>query len=399
MVVLEPWMRTVYIVAGSQFLVRIGLTLIKPYLAFYIPELGVSSPEAIAFWAGFIGSANFLSQTVAAPFWGSAADKYGKKAMILRSTLAIAIMNILMAQAGSVYSLFALRLTQGFFTGFNASALAFLATIVPRERLGFAIGTLQSGQLAGTLLGPALGGIIVEAGSYRLGFIAAGLLAAVVFVLIAFFVREPKTSPQTKKEKILWLSGWKIIGSERSFLLMLLFVMVVQFSTQGMETLLALFIKEIYQGDSINLTVAAMFTCTGLCGMIMAPFLGRLGDRHGHFKILIFSLLGMSLFTGLQYFVNGIVQLFILRSLAGLFIGGLLPNIHAIIGNLTPPEKKGAVFGIVSSATSLGNFIGPSSGGIIAAQWGVRSILLVTSVLLLLSAISCRVHQNLRKSA
>lgn len=390
---MQPWLRAVYILTLAQFIIRLGMTIVRPYFAFYLPELGVTAPEAIAFWAGLLGSISFLSQTFVAPFWGIAADRYGKKRMIIRSAVAVCIANFLMAQVSDVYQLFALRIFLGLLGGFNAAALALLTTITPQNKLGFSVGLLQSGQMAGSLLGPAVGGVVAEVGSLSTGFNIAALLVAIVLPLIIFFVNESDTANKPameKKEKIL-LPGWKIIFSNPVLIIMLVFIIITQFNTQGMETLLALFIVDVYPGGSPNLVLALLLFLTALAGMIMAPTLGRAGDKHGHYKVILISMLVIALFSAPQYFVVNVTQLFILRIIAGAFIGGLLPNINAIIGKLTPLEKRGAVFGIVSSATCLGSFIGPFSGGILAAQWGVRIVPVVTAALLLISAIVCRI--------
>ena len=256
---MESWLRVVYVLTFGQFLIRIGMTLVRPYFAYYIPELGVFSPEDIAFWAGLIGSISFLGQTFTVPFWGIAADRYGKKAMIIRSVIAICIVNLLMAHANSVYSLLTLRFMLGLFAGYNAAALALLVSIAPPQKIGYAVGVLQSGQLAGTLLGPVVGGVVAELWSYRAGFNIAGILGMVVFLLIVFCVYDiDNKQQQIPSEVKASAPGWKIMISKPLLIIMLAFIILTQFATQGIEPILAIFVSEVTGEERPNLTVAAL---------------------------------------------------------------------------------------------------------------------------------------------
>lgn len=77
--------------------------------------------------------------------------------MLLRASLGMAIVISLMGAVTSVYQLIGLRLLQGVFSGYISNATALVATGTPKEKSGQVLGTLATGSVTGTLLGPLLG--------------------------------------------------------------------------------------------------------------------------------------------------------------------------------------------------------------------------------------------------
>jgi len=88
-----------------------------------------------------------------------------------------------------------------------------------------------------------------------------------------------------------------------------------------------------------------------------------------------------------QAFVQNEWELLGLRFLLGLATAALLPSINILVKHSTPDKFTGRVFGYNQSAQFLGMFSGSLLGGQTAAHVGIRSVFLVTSVLLLLNAV------------
>jgi DHA1 family multidrug resistance protein-like MFS transporter len=100
--------------------------------------------------------------------------------------------------------------------------------------------------------------------------------------------------------------------------------------------------------------------------------------------VLQFALGGTALVVGLQGFSRSVAQFLVLRAVAGLFAGGVMPNAHAIIGRMSRRSRRGRAYGVAGSALAIGNFAGPMVGGIVAALLEVRAVFWVTACLLLL---------------
>ena len=145
-----------------------------------------------------------------------------------------------------------------------------------------------------------------------------------------------------------------------------------------------------------------IFTVAGLIAAISSLVWGRYGDRIGHRRLMIMMALGAGLVYIPQAFVMTVLQLVILRGLLGVFDGGLLPSANAVIASETEDKpggggSHGTTYGLVYFANGLGFALGPLTGGLIAASLGLRSVFLVTAVILL--AIAAYLPFGLRDSS
>jgi DHA1 family multidrug resistance protein-like MFS transporter len=96
----------------------------------------------------------------------------------------------------------------------------------------------------------------------------------------------------------------------------------------------------------------------GVTSAISSVYFGRLGDRTGHRTILLWCLLG----SGLVYLPMAISQhpwhLIALQAVFGVFAGGTIPAANALIANVTDPQRRGMIFGLMASAAA-GRWPGP----------------------------------------
>jgi DHA1 family multidrug resistance protein-like MFS transporter len=124
------------------------------------------------------------------------------------------------------------------------------------------------------------------------------------------------------------------------------------------------------------------FSITGLADLVSSPFLGKRSDVIGYRRVLLICLAGATLASIPQIFVQSYWMFVAERFGVGLFIGGILPTANALIGRSVSRETRGTVYGMTSSATFLGNSLGPLMGGSIAAGLGIRWVFVVTAILL-----------------
>ena len=379
-----------YLMALMQGIMSMSAALSWPFLPLYVVELGVHPASSASLWAGIIQSPQFLLAAIAGPFWGSLADRVGRKAMVLRCSIAMAVFTFMMGLAHNVWELFAVTLLFGCFSGFVGAANALVAVTVPEERLGYALGWLSTAQLAGTLAGPLLGGFLADVlHDYRRVYFLTSVGALVAVAIALFFVHETREAAPA--------SAAADERSQRAFFRELLrarhlapiFVVLVlaQLTSTALAPVVALYVRSLVgHGAPYVATIAgASIAVTGIAGLLSAPILGRRSDRLGYRATLLFSLLGSAAFTIPQAFVHTIWEFVILRSGVGLFLGGVLPSANAWIGRMTPRHRRGRVFGVTASAASLGGFFGPLLGGSIAAHFGIRAVFVVVGALMLCS--------------
>src|SRR5579863_5292772 len=104
------WQRNLIVCVFGSFTTIVAMTLLLPFLPLYVEQLGVTDHAAIAEWSGAAYGAAFLSAGLCAPLWGRLADLYGRKLMLMRASLGMAVAMSLIGLAQNVWQLVALRL-------------------------------------------------------------------------------------------------------------------------------------------------------------------------------------------------------------------------------------------------------------------------------------------------
>jgi MFS transporter, DHA1 family, multidrug resistance protein len=82
--------------------------------------------------------------------------------------------------------------------------------------------------------------------------------------------------------------------------------------------------------------------------------------------------------------------LLVLRVAVGVLLGGIMPTAQALVGLLSPPERRGMAYGVGASASAIGNGVGPLLGSGVAAIFGVAAVFLWTAPIFALAAIWIR---------
>jgi len=384
-----PWQRTLWTMVGVQFVMSISFSILSPIMPLFLPELGVVARGAVDVWAGVLASVTSFVGIFTAPIWGSLADRYGRKMMVLRSTFGIALFTMLMGVAENPWHMLAFRAGMGVLAGFNSAATVLVATQVPEQRLGYSLGWLGTGQLVGSLVGPVLGGVVADlSGSYRVPFYFAGAISFVAFAGTWWFVPERFVRPTEARQKHSLLAGLSLLAHTSGLVALIVAMLMTQFATQAVQPVVTLFVQEMLgQRPDLATLGGLAFSVTGIAGVLAVPFLGRKIDVIGYRTVLLISLFGAALFTLPQAFSFGYWAFVVERFGIGLFVGGILPAANALIGRLTSSANRGFVFGIVSSAYFIGNTLGPLTGGVVAATVGIRYVFAVTAVLLLFNLV------------
>ncbi|WP_310832616.1 MFS transporter [Paenibacillus pedocola] len=389
----ETWKVNLMVLWFGQFLVNAGMTMITPFLSLYLAkDLGVTGDHAIGMWAGLIFAANFLTSFLFQPLWGKLADKYGRKIMLLRSSFGMAIVMVLMGFAQSPMQLLLLRLLNGTISGFNPASIALVSGTTPKPRMGFAMGLMQSGSVAGTILGPLIGGALADWIGFRPIFYVVGALLFVASLLALFLVKEKFNRVEAAKvPQVSVFEGFKELAKVPQLPALFGVTFLLQFAMISPMSLLPLYVEKLH-GSAVNIAFWAgmVSAVTGISNMLASPLLGRLSDKVGAHRILTYALIGASLFLIPQAFVTSVWQLIIIRFLMGVFMGGLLPSVNALIRSYTPDGKESRAFGFNSSTLALGNMLGAVIGGFLSGYIGIEGLFIISGGFLLINTVWVR---------
>ena len=381
------WKRNLAVVWLGCFLTGAAFSLVMPFLPLYVEALGVTGHSSLNMWSGLVFSITFLFSAIASPLWGGLADRKGRKIMLLRSALGMAIVMLLMGLAQNIWQFLMLRALRGLLGGFIPNANALIATQIPRHKSGWALGTLSTGAVSGALLGPLAGGFLADNYGLRPVFFMTAAVLFVCFVMTLFFIREQFT-PVSKKEM---LHVKEVFGSLKNRELVLsLFVttLIIQVATGSIAPILTLYVRDLAGNISNIAFVSGMIASVpGVAALICAPRLGKLGDRIGPEKILIVALVVSVLLLIPMSFVQNPLQLGILRFLLGAADGALLPAVQTLLVYNSSNQIAGRIFSYNQSFRDIGNVTGPLIGAAVSANYGFRAVFCVTAAVVLLNAI------------
>jgi len=392
---MEIWKKNLYVVFFAEMIVVTGMTFVIPFLPFYVKELGISNVEQAVRWSGWLMGAPALSMIIVSPFWGSLADRVGRKPMIERSIFGGAISVFMMALATNVYQLLIIRIIQGVLTGTIAACTALVSASSPSRKMGFSLGLLQTGFFLGNFLGPLLGGISADILGFRNSFRITAALLFIAGWLIFFLVEENFTPSVTKKQIIPFKKRIALFFNNGQLFIMFFILFLVQLSVQIISPIFPLFVETIVSNPKIVSTFTGlMYAITGLMSAFSAINIGKLIEKKPSNLLLTISLLGTGLFFLSHAFVTNTTQLILLRVGLGLFYGAIIPIANTIIGLSTPSEHRGKVFGVANSTTYLGNVLGPISGAFIMITFSLPAVFIFTGSLLLLTGLALPIAMN-----
>lgn len=379
------WLRTVWSVWFAHLLSAIGFSFVMPFLPFYVRELGVTDDRLVGIWAGIAMFAAGLSLTIFQPIWGGLADRYGRKLMLERAMFGGALALGAIAFVHNVPQLVLLRFIQGALTGTGSACNTLVASVCPRNRLGFTMGVMQTSLIAGNAVGPWLGGVVADAIGYRTPFLICGALWVLAGIVVYFGASEGAATAKACGAN--GSQGLRDVFGGRGMVALLGAFFLPAFAMTFVGPIFPLFVEQIAAGAPAATVTGQLMGAGGLAAGISCLLIGRMSDRLGHRRVLIVSSLGSALFSGIHAIVQTLGQLFSVRVTWGLISGGGSPAMNAMVGSAVSADMYGRTYGLTTSASCLGFALGPLVGGLMASAVGLRWPFVVMSVMWLGAAV------------
>lgn len=385
---IEPWKINLISVWFGCFFTGLAISQIIPFLPLYLEQLGVTGGESLSLWSGLTFSITFVVSAAVAPLWGSLADRKGRKLMLLRAAFGMGVVILLQAFVTEAWQLLLLRALMGLTSGYIPNAMALVAAQVPRERSGWALSCVSTGQIGGVILGPMLGGLLADWVGLRTVFIVTAALLMVSFLVTLFLIRETGYTPVSKKEKLSGREFFRSLDNPKLMLCLFFTTMVIQMCNGSVNPILTLFVRELAPtAENIAFLSGVIAALPGVSALLAAPRLGRLGDRIGTQRILLATMvISLLLFIAMS-FVTSTTQLGVLRFLLGFADGAMMPAVQTLLVRHSRDNITGRIFGYNQSFMYLGNVAGPLLGAAVSAVAGFRWVFFATAVVVLINVL------------
>ena len=379
------WVRNLVALCAAQLLTLIGFSSYLPFIPFFVQELGVEGYEAAVAWSAAFSSGAAFSMMVFQPIWGALADRVGRVAMLVRATVAGAVLAFAMGLAQTPGVLLLLRVLQGVFCGTVPAALTLVAAETPDDNMGFALGMMQTAQFVGNAVGPLVGGLVSDKYGSRTVFWVSSVLMVISVAGILLLVREShQPEPRARAISLRPMFAGMRQVLRGSSLALLAALASVSFGAAVVSPILSLYVQSLAPEAPNIATVAGAVTASVSVTSSMAAFvLGRVGDRVGQRKVLIICLMGSAVLFFPQATVTNPYTLLLVRALQGAFMGGVMPAGNALLARMTPPERRGSVFGVASSLEAGGRAVGPLVGAAVAGAWTMGASFVVAGLVFL----------------
>lgn len=357
----------------------VGFGLVIPLLTFYAESFKASPVQVTALMTCYS-----VAQFFAAPLWGQASDRFGRRPLLLVSILMTSVMLGGFASATALWMLFLFRTLHGVFTANIAIAQACMADLTTPETRAKGMGLIGAAFGIGFTLGPFLGGELAKYGLTVPIWTAAGLSLINFLLGIVFLPETRKPGAHSERRPINPLALIRALEHPRVGLCILLtFVFLVAFA--GMESTFTLFAEHAHGLKPEQ--VGRLFGLIGVVGAIVqGGLIGRLVKRFGEAALLPPALVLTAIGVGLMPWAplgGGLMSCFALIAVGQ---GVVSPALQSLISRGVSADQQGEILGSNQSMGALARAAGPLLGGLLFENVSAGAPFLAAGVVLFVAA-------------
>lgn len=303
---------------------------------------------------------------------GLIADRFGRRRMLILSSLIFSTVPFLYLLVEQVWQLALVRFLHGFGTAiFLPVGMAFVSDLFLKRR-GEKMGWFSTATLLGRFCAPVVGGAILSAVTllgdmrFKAVYILCGAMGLVTLwtTLSMLVVEEHHTEART----------WS--GIRQAFLSVISSRTIVVTSTVEAAILFAYgtfetFIPLLAQKTGVSTAaIGIMLSAQVLTLALTKPVMGRFSDKHGRKPQIFYGAL-MGAFCICSYgFAHSFGAMFAASILLGLCLSIVTSATSALIADTSRCEERGSAMGVLGSIMDIGHTTGPLVAGIVASHFG-----------------------------
>lgn len=345
------------LVLMNLFIAFLGIGLVIPVLPTLMNDLGITGTTI-----GYLTAAFAIAQLIVSPFAGKAADKYGRKIMIVIGLFIFGFSEFLFGIGREIEVLFISRILGGISAAFIMPAVtAFIADITNLDTRPKALGYMSAAISTGFIIGPGIGGFLAEFGT-RVPFFFAGALGTIAAILSIILLSEPNRNEDHHEQVSDDKNGFKRIFAPKYFLAFIL-IYIASFGLAAFESFFSLFVDHKFQFKPSD--IAIVITGGAIFGAVSQVLLfDRLTRIWGEIKLIRYSLILSALLVFLMTVVHSYFSILLVTFIVFVGFDLFRPAVTSYLSNIAGNEQ-GFVGGMNSMFTSLANISGPILGGIL----------------------------------
>lgn len=377
----------------------LGVAQVFAFLPLRLREVGLADGQIPTF-TGLFTSLIFVFGIVLVPFWGVWADKYSRRAVIVRSAVVEAFVLAGVALAEEPWQLAASLLLVGLQLGNTGVMLAALRDVTPRHRVGTVTALFGATGPLGFAIGPVLAAFMVDGLGLPLvavfWFGSALSLAAVVLLLVGSREIRPAVVPEGSA---LSLARRAVAGVFSDPVVRRIFAIfgVSILANQMSRPYLPLLVEDVNRGQANLASAIGLVAGTAaLVGALISPLAGPLGDRVGFRRVLAGSLLGAGTVLLLMPLAPGVAALAGVAVVYAALQASTQAMVFGLVAVEVAPERRSATLNLVLLPLYLAGIVGPTIGAVAASVGGIAAPFIAAGVVFLVGGIA--VAASLRRA-
>ncbi|MDQ6876798.1 MAG: MFS transporter [Candidatus Dormibacteraeota bacterium] len=359
--------RTLWTLYFGNLLASIGLWFFLPLLPIFIGRKGGSSVLV-----GAVLAAGLLASALIRYPAGWAADRFGTRPLMVGSMAACALLFLAYLLPLPIGAFIAVRAVHGAAAGaFWPAANGLIAEVTPSDQRGRAFGTMQSTNMAGILLGPAIGGFAALYNLnavFAISAIVSGLATVALATLPNVRVEAPTGEPARALTIARRLVPFLLLGAGTSYMI------------GTLDTVWSLYLTS--RGAS-TFAVGVSFMAFAVPATLLSAKAGAFGDRFGARRLILVALLSTAVFAAIYPFVTSVPWLIGLGLIEGIFTVSGLPSLNAEVSRIAEPGQQARTQGVFQTGQFAIQILGALVGGAlftVSPTWAFLAITLVCLV-------------------
>jgi len=352
-----------WVIVGSNFIDRIGGSLIFPFFALYITQkFDVGMTEVGLLFALFS-----VTDMIGNMIGGALTDFLGRKTMIILGLIISALTSLGMGLVNQLEWFYVMGAVSGLFaTAAGPAHEAMLIDILPEKKRSEGFGVMRVATNLSVAIGPAIGGFIASY-SYLVLFIAdtvsSLITAAIVYRVVDESMPEEAAEQKARKNFKETFIGYGVVLKDRKFMLFVIISTIATLVYSQMYSTLSVFLRDVH-GVPESGYGWLMSLNAGMVVLFQFMITRRISDKP---PMLILAL--GSLFYAIGFGMYGFVNVYVLfmLAMAVITVGEMviIPVAQAYVGRAAPEDMRGRYSGVMGFSWMIPWMIGPLLAGLI----------------------------------
>jgi DHA1 family multidrug resistance protein-like MFS transporter len=334
------------------FIMLVGIGAVVPIRAIYARDHGATAEEL-----GLLASSLLIGQFIFQLPGGWASDKIGRKPLMIAGMVVAGFMSFAFLLNDHPWYFITLRFIEGIAgAAIFPAANAYVMDVVPAKERGSAFGWLGSATSAGFMMGPAVGGPMVDYFGYSAPFIFGGVAILIVALVMARKMHnlKPGQKPQETEQEAAADNKPKRQIPSRFFIPSLIAAMVLTlaggFADGIFISLWTIWLDDLNASTSF---IGLTFIIFSLPLMVLMPFTGKWADKYRLAPLIIVPGLLISTIYLSYGFTTDLIFIASVGLLEGILLSVSIPALSAFIANFSPDNARGRVQGLLTTSRTL----------------------------------------------